>query len=139
MNTFGENLKVTIFGESHGEAVGMVLDGLPAGETIDLDRLRIDLKRRAPGYNEVSTPRKEEDEPELISGVFNGHSTGAPICGIIRNTNTISSDYHPETPRPSHADLTQGSDLRAERLSRSGPSRQAYGAMVMAGGYAPEP
>ena len=136
MNTFGENLKVTIFGESHGEAVGMVLDGLPAGETIDLDRLRIDLKRRAPGYNEVSTPRKEEDEPELISGVFNGHSTGAPICGIIRNTNTISSDYHPETPRPSHADLTARIRFKGMSDYRGGGpfSGRLTAAMVMAGG-----
>lgn len=136
MNTFGETLKVTIFGESHGEATGMVLDGLPAGEEIDLDRLRADLKRRAPGQSETSTPRREEDEPELISGVLNGHSTGAPICGIIRNTDVRSSDYHPETPRPGHADLTARIKYKGMSDFRGGGpfSGRLTVAMVMAGG-----
>jgi len=105
MNTFGENLKLTIFGESHGEAIGMVLDGFPAGESIDLDLVREQLARRAPGTSELSTPRVEADEPMFVSGLLNGHSTGAPLCAIIKNTNTKSSDYHPEKPRPGHADL----------------------------------
>ncbi len=106
MNTFGENIKLTIFGESHGEAIGMVLDGFPAGEDIDIDEVKKELTRRAPGKSEMATPRKEPDEPDFVSGIFNGHSTGAPICAMIRNTDTRSQDYHPEKPRPSHADLT---------------------------------
>lgn len=106
MNTIGENIKLTVFGESHGEAIGMVLDGFPAGENIDIDEVRALLSRRAPGKNETSTPRTEADEPVFLSGIMNGHTTGAPICAIIKNTDTRSGDYHPEKPRPGHADLT---------------------------------
>ncbi len=106
MNTFGENIRLTIFGESHGQAVGMVLDNFPAGEAIDMNELFREMQRRAPGGGETSTARKEADEPEFISGLLNGHTTGAPLCAIIQNTDTRPSDYHPETPRPGHADLT---------------------------------
>ena len=135
MNTFGENLKLTIFGESHGEAIGMVLDGFPAGESLDLEAIKAELARRAPGTSELSTPRVEADEPVFLSGLFNGKSTGAPICAIIKNTNTKSSDYHPEKPRPGHADLTAQikyngfSDFRG-----GGPfSGRLTAAMVIAG------
>ena len=135
MNTFGENIKLTIFGESHGEAIGMVLDGFPAGESIDLEAIMAELARRAPGTSELSTPRVEADEPAFLSGLFNGKSTGAPICAIIKNTNTKSSDYHPEKPRPGHADLTAQikyngfSDFRG-----GGPfSGRLTAAMVIAG------
>lgn len=135
MNTLGENLKLTIFGESHGEAIGMVLDGFPAGESIDLDFIKEQLARRAPGNSELSTPRVEADEPVFISGLLNGKSTGAPLCAIIKNTNTKSSDYHPEKPRPGHADLTAQikyngfSDFRG-----GGPfSGRLTAAMVIAG------
>ncbi len=135
MNTFGENLKLTIFGESHGEAIGMVLDGFPAGESIDLDSIRQELTRRAPGKSELSTPRAEADEPKFLSGLFNGHSTGAPLCAIINNTDTRSGDYKPEKPRPGHADLTAQikyngfSDFRG-----GGPfSGRLTAAMVIAG------
>ncbi len=105
MNTIGENIKLTIFGESHGEAIGMVLDGFPMGEQLDMERLKLELDRRAPGSSDITTPRKERDIPEFLSGLFNGHTTGAPICAAIRNTDTNSSTYHPELPRPGHADL----------------------------------
>ncbi len=135
MNTFGENLKLTIFGESHGEAVGMVLDGFPAGESIDIDFMKEELKRRAPGMSELSTPRTEPDEPIIISGIADGHSTGAPICAIIRNTNTRSSDYHPEKPRPGHADLTAQIKYKGFADYRGGGtfSGRLTAAMVMAG------
>ncbi len=106
MNTFGENLKLTIFGESHGDAIGMVLDGFPAGFAIDFEAVQEQMNRRAPGQTDFTTPRKEPDEPVFISGIFNRHSTGAPITAIIKNTDTRSCDYHPEKPRPGHADLT---------------------------------
>lgn len=135
MNTFGENITLTLFGESHGEAVGMVLDGFPAGENIDIDEVRKELRRRAPGKSEMATPRKEADEPDFVSGIFNGHSTGAPICAIIRNTDTRSQDYHPERPRPSHADLTAQIKYRGCNDFRGGGpfSGRLTAAMVLAG------
>lgn len=102
----GKKLKIQIFGESHGEAVGVVIDGLPAGIKIDFDKLNTFMKRRAPG-GRLATPRKEEDKPRFISGVFNGVTTGFPVCAMIENTNTRSGDYKfKDTPRPSHADFT---------------------------------
>ena len=135
MNTFGENLKLTIFGESHGEAVGMVLDGFPAGESVDLALVKEELKRRAPGMSELSTPRKEADEPVFISGLMEGHSTGAPICAMIKNTDTKSSDYRPEKPRPGHADLTAQIKYRGFADYRGGGpfSGRLTAAMVLAG------
>ncbi len=135
MNTFGENLKLTIFGESHGESIGMVLDGFPAGESIDLDYVREQLARRAPGTSELSTPRVEADEPMFISGLLNGYTTGAPLCAIIKNTNTKSSDYHPEKPRPGHADLTAQIKYNGFSDYRGGGpfSGRLTAAMVIAG------
>ncbi len=106
MNTYGENLKMTIFGESHGGAIGVVLDGLPAGEAVDMHLVQAFLARRAPGNSELATPRKEADEAIVLSGLLDGHTTGAPFTAIIRNTNTDSKAYTPDLPRPSHADLT---------------------------------
>lgn len=135
MNTFGENIKLTIFGESHGGAIGMVLDGFPAGEDIDIDEVKKELSRRAPGKSEMATPRKESDEPDFVSGIFNGHSTGAPICAMIRNTDTRSQDYHPERPRPSHADLTAQIKYHGCNDFRGGGpfSGRLTAAMVVAG------
>jgi len=135
MNTFGENIKLTLFGESHGEAIGMVLDGFPAGENIDIDGVREQLSRRAPGKSELSTPRTEADEPVFLSGILNGHSTGAPICAIIKNTDTKSSDYHPEKPRPGHADLTAQIKYKGCSDFRGGGpfSGRLTAAMVVAG------
>ncbi|MFB0921174.1 MAG: chorismate synthase [Oscillospiraceae bacterium] len=135
MNTFGENLKLTIFGESHGEAIGMVLDGLPAGESVDLDLVREELKRRAPGSSELSTARTEADEPLFISGLMDGHSTGAPICAMIKNADAKSSDYRPQKPRPGHADLTAQIKYRGFADYRGGGpfSGRLTAAMVLAG------
>jgi len=107
-STYGESLKLSIFGQSHGSAIGMTLDGIPAGLPVDLDKLQQFLNRRAPGQNEWSTSRKEEDHPEFLSGLVNGHTCGAPIAAIIRNTNTRSGDYDSlkHCPRPGHADYT---------------------------------
>lgn len=106
MNTFGEKMKLTIFGESHGDAVGMVLDGFPAGLEIDREALQNELNRRAPGQSELTSPRREEDEPVFTSGMLSGKTTGAPICVLIKNQDARPSEYHPEKPRPGHADLT---------------------------------
>ncbi len=106
MNTWGSKLKVSIFGESHGEAIGVVLDGIPSGITIDTEFIRREMQRRAPGRDKLSTPRKEADEVEILSGIFEGKTCGTPVCGIIRNTNTRSKDYTPNLLRPGHADFT---------------------------------
>lgn len=134
MNTFGEAVKLTIFGESHGEAIGMVLDGFPAGEEINIGEVKTQLARRAPG-GETATPRREADEPIFLSGLFNGHSTGAPIAAMIRNTDTRSQDYHPERPRPSHADLTAQIKYRGCSDFRGGGpfSGRLTAPMVLAG------
>ena len=107
-STYGEMIRLSIFGESHGAAIGMTLDGVPAGLPVDLDKLQEFLNRRAPGQNNWSTPRKEADRPEFLSGILNGFTTGAPIAAIIRNTNTRSGDYEKlkNCPRPGHADYT---------------------------------
>ncbi len=106
MNTWGSKIKVTIFGESHGAGLGVVLDGIPSGLTLDMDFISNEMKRRAPGKNNLSTPRKEADEVEIMSGVFNGKTCGTPICAVIKNTNTRSKDYTPNILRPGHADFT---------------------------------
>lgn len=107
-STYGENLKLTIFGQSHGPAIGMTLDGIPAGLPVNLDELQVFLNRRAPGQNNWSTPRKEEDRPEFLAGVLDGFTCGAPIAAVIHNTNTRSGDYAnlKDCPRPGHADYT---------------------------------
>ncbi len=106
MNTWGNKIKISIFGESHGTAIGIVLDGIPSGLSLDMDFIRCEMCRRAPGQNSLSTPRKEADEVEILSGVLNGITTGTPICGIIKNTNTKSKDYNKNLIRPGHADFT---------------------------------
>ena len=105
---FGKKVKIQIFGQSHSEAIGVVIDGLPVGEEIDLDKVRKFMERRAPGRNAYSTPRKEADLPRVVSGLFEGKTCGAPICAIIENTNTRSKDYDKlkDLPRPGHADYT---------------------------------
>ena len=107
-STYGENLKLSIFGQSHGPAIGMTLDGIPAGLPVDVDMLQQFLNRRAPGQNDWSTPRKEEDRPEFLAGLVDGFTCGAPIAAVIRNTNTRSGDYSnlKDCPRPGHADYT---------------------------------
>ena len=107
-STYGENLKLTIFGQSHGPAIGMTLDGIPAGLPVDFDELQAFLNRRAPGQNNWSTPRKEGDRPEFLAGILDGFTCGAPIAAVIHNTNTRSADYAnlKDCPRPGHADYT---------------------------------
>ncbi len=107
-STYGEHLKLTIFGQSHGSAIGMTLDGIPGGLRVDLDRLQHFLNRRAPGQNDWSTPRKEEDRPEFLAGILDGYTCGAPIAAVIHNKNTRSGDYAnlKNCPRPGHADYT---------------------------------
>ena len=107
-SSYGKNIKLTIFGQSHSEAIGVTMEGLPAGFKIDMDKLNAFLSRRAPGKNAWSTPRKEADAPEFLCGLKDNITCGAPLTAIIRNTNTRSSDYAPfaDTPRPGHADFT---------------------------------
>ena len=102
----GAVLRLSVFGQSHAEAVGMTLEGLPAGLSVDLDALQGFLNRRAPGRNNWSTPRKEEDRPEFLCGLKDGKTCGAPLTAIIRNRNTRSGDYEQlrQIPRPGHAD-----------------------------------
>ena len=108
MSQYGQNLHLTIFGQSHAPAIGMTLEGLPAGEAIDMEALQAFLNRRAPGRNAWSTPRKEADAPEFLSGLVDNVTCGAPITAVIRNTNTRSGDYAnlAVVPRPGHADYT---------------------------------
>ena len=107
-NTFGELFRVTTFGESHGPGLGVVVDGVPAGIRIDEALIQRDLDRRRPGQSRVSTARREADQVEILSGVFEGVSTGTPIGMIIRNNDQRSQDYGKlaELFRPGHADLT---------------------------------
>ena len=108
MNTFGRIFRLTTFGESHGEAIGGVIDGMPAGIAIDVDFIQQELNRRRPGQSQLTTSRQEADQIELLSGVFEGKSTGCPIGFIVRNTNQHSQDYENMRClfRPSHADYT---------------------------------
>ena len=107
-STCGKNIKFTIFGQSHSQAVGVVIEGLPPGESINMDHIAAFMARRAPGKTPWSTPRKEEDMPEIISGVFNGKTCGVPLCAVIANNNTKSQDYEKikDIPRPGHGDFT---------------------------------
>ncbi len=107
-SAFGENLKLSVFGQSHGAGIGMVLDGIPAGLPVDLDALQAFLNRRSPGTSSWSTPRREEDRPEILSGLVDDYTCGAPIAAVMRNTNTRSGDYEnlKNCPRPGHADYT---------------------------------
>ncbi len=104
----GQKLRLSIFGQSHSEAIGMTLDGLPAGIEIDPDELQRFLNRRAPGQNDWSTPRKEEDRPDFLCGLKDGFTCGAPLTAVIHNNNTRPKDYSQLkiTPRPGHADYT---------------------------------
>ena len=105
---FNGNIKISLFGESHGEAIGAVLDGLPAGEKIDLDEANLQMQRRAPGQSDVASARREADIPRVISGLLNGHTTGAPLCTLIDNAGAKPKDYDAlhNVLRPGHADYT---------------------------------
>lgn len=106
MSHWGKNLSMSVFGQSHAAAIGVTIDGLPAGEAIDIDTLQAFMDRRAPGQNKMTTQRKEPDAPEILCGVIDGVTCGAPLTAVIRNTDTRSKDYKAiaDKPRPSHAD-----------------------------------
>jgi len=103
---WGNNLKISIFGESHGVGIGITIDGLPAGFEINIDYVMKEMERRAPGMSKLSTARKEGDKPEILSGFFNGRTTGAPLCAVIRNSDMHSQDYGKlkDIMRPGHSD-----------------------------------
>ena len=107
-DSFGNILRITSFGESHGPAVGVVLEGCPAGLRLDMAQLQQEMARRRPGQSALTTSRQEADEVEILSGVFEGQTTGAPIALVIRNRHARPADYHhlADTYRPSHADYT---------------------------------
>jgi chorismate synthase len=107
-SSIGSVVKCSVFGESHGEAIGCVLDGLPAGEPIDMDEIYLQMSRRAPGLDKSSTPRRESDTPHVLTGLLDGRTTGAPLAMIIKNENVRSQDYRniARAPRPGHADYT---------------------------------
>lgn len=107
-SVWGNKIKISIFGESHGKSIGVVLDGVPSGAVIDFDKILGEMKRRSPGNNELLTARVEEDFPIIQSGLLNNITTGFPICAIIENKSAHSNDYENlnNTPRPGHADYT---------------------------------
>lgn len=107
-STWGSNIKLSIFGGSHTGAIGVVLDNLPPNEKIDMEAVRVQMARRAPGKDKTATTRVEADEPQILSGILDGVTTGAPLAAIILNTNTRSKDYSDLKvhPRPGHADYT---------------------------------
>ena len=104
----GNKIKISVFGQSHSKGIGVVIDGLPAGKKIDMEKVMAFMERRAPGRNAYSTKRKEPDVPEILSGLVNDTTCGAPLCMVIYNQNQNSSDYNNimDIPRPSHADYS---------------------------------
>lgn len=107
-STYGTKVKISVFGQSHSEAIGVTIDGLPAGFAIDMEELQAFMNRRAPGQSKYTTARKEADRPEFLSGLVGNVTCGAPLTAVIRNTNTRSGDYDNirDIPRPGHADFT---------------------------------
>lgn len=138
-NTFGNSVSVTIFGESHGECIGAILDGIAPGIEVDTDFINAQLDKRKP-KGRISTSRKEADEFKIVSGVFNGRTTGTPICIIIPNTNTKSGDYEKtkNTVRPGHADYTASCKYHGFEDYRGGGhfSGRITAALVAAGAIA---
>ena len=136
-NTFGQSVAVTLFGESHGEYIGAVLDGLAPGLAIDEAFIRHQLSLRRP-QGKISTSRVENDEFRIVSGVFNGKTTGTPLCILIPNTNTRSGDYTPNIPRPGHADYTAECKYHGYQDHRGGGhfSGRITAALVAAGAIA---
>lgn len=138
-NSFGKMFSVTTFGESHGEALGVVIDGVPGNLIVDVEALKKELKRRAPGQHAVHTGRKEEDLPEILSGVFEGKTLGTPITVIVRNTNQRSQDYEAlkNEYRPGHADKTtqEKYGIRDHRGGGRASGRETV-ARVIAGHFA---
>ena len=136
--SFGNKIKITLFGQSHSEMMGVVIDNLPSGFSIDEERLASFMARRAPGNDEFSTPRKEGDKVRFVSGLVDGKTCGAPLCAIIENTNTRSKDYEnlKDVPRPGHADFAAWSKFGENRdVSGGGQfSGRLTATMCIAGG-----
>ncbi len=137
---FGKNIHVSIFGQSHSDAIGVTVDDLPAGESVDLEKLQQFLDRRAPGRDATATPRKEGDILEVLCGLWEGKTCGAPLTAIIRNTNTRSQDYDKlrDLPRPAHADYTAQVKYGGHQDARGGGhfSGRLTGPLCIAGGVA---
>ena len=137
---FGSLLKISVFGQSHGKAIGVVVDGLPAGEAIDLEELDRFLDRRRTGKNRLSTARKESDVPVFLSGLENGVTCGAPLCAVIENSDQHSSDYSElrDKPRPGHADYTAYVKWKGQADMRGGGhfSGRLTAPLCVAGGIA---
>lgn len=137
---FGNLLKISVFGQSHGKAIGVVVDGLPAGEAIDLEELDRFLDRRRTGRNRLSTARKESDVPVFLSGLENGVTCGAPLCAVIENSDQHSSDYRElrDKPRPGHADYTAYVKWKGQADMRGGGhfSGRLTAPLCVAGGIA---
>lgn len=121
-STYGDKIKISIFGESHGNGIGVVIDGLPAGVKIDMDKVLAQMSRRAPGKDKTATPRLEKDIPKILSGMLCDTLTGAPLCAVIENTNTKSGDYSNllACPRPGHSDYTAFVKYNASNDIRGG-------------------
>lgn len=137
-STFGKNIRISIFGQSHSPAIGVVIDGLPAGHKIDIERLTEFLRRRAPGRNEFSTPRVESDIPEILSGLKDGVLCGAPFAAVIKNSDIKPQDYSEiaDKPRPGHADFTAQMKLHGAQDHSGGGhfSGRLTGPLCIAGG-----
>lgn len=121
-STYGKNIKISVFGQSHSAAIGVTVDGLPSGFRIDTEALQVFMERRAPGRNAHSTQRREEDLPEFLSGLTDGRTCGAPLAAIIRNKDTRSNDYNElrDKPRPGHADFTAQLKFKGAQDVRGG-------------------
>lgn len=121
-STYGDKIKISVFGESHGNGIGVVIDGLPAGVKIDIDKVLVQMARRAPGQDKTATPRREKDMPKILSGMLNDTLTGAPLCAVIENTNTKSGDYSNllSCPRPGHSDYAAFIKYNASNDIRGG-------------------
>ena len=121
-STYGDKIKISVFGESHGNGIGVVIDGLEAGVKIDMDKVLVQMSRRAPGKDKTATTRKEADLPRVLSGMLGDTLTGAPLCAVIENTNTRSSDYGNllSCPRPGHSDYTAFVKYNANNDIRGG-------------------
>jgi chorismate synthase len=139
-NTIGTAYRVTCFGESHGACVGVVVDGCPAGHRLDLEAIQTELNRRRPGQSSVSTPRSEQDRAEVLSGVFKGVTTGAPVCMVVWNRDADPSPYEAlrHTPRPGHADYAASVRYGGNQDYRGGGrfSGRMTAGLVMAGALA---
>ena len=139
MNSFGTLFRLTSFGESHGAGIGGIIDGMPSGIEVDMDFIQSELARRKPGQSALTTARKEADEVELLSGIFEGRTTGTPIGFLVRNTNQHSQDYEEmrNVYRPSHADFTyeQKYGIRDHRGGGRSSARETI-SRVVAGAFA---